>query len=290
MTDDDGIEAPPVQHEGAGQRLRQAREKAGYDLKDVAGATRIPERHLLAIENGEFDRLPAPAYAVGFSRSYARMVGADEQSIVEQVRAEVGAVRAARPERAEKFEPGDPARVPSRRLAWFGALAIVLLIIGMFTFYRTYLAPGMGPPPLTADDANAVAAAPAGAAPTGAGAPGAAVPAPAAGGQVVFTALEPQVWARFYDRAGNRLIEKQFAQGEQFAVPRDADGVQIWTGRPDALAITIDGRPVPKLADRQQIMRDVPVSAEALLARPAGGAAPAASPPPVPVGAAPARP
>jgi hypothetical protein len=90
---------------------------------------------------------------------------------------------------------------------------------------------------------------------------------------VVLTALEDGVWARFYDASGTRLLEKQLANGERFVVPRDRPGVQIWTGRPDAFAITIDGRPVPKLAEQQQIIRDVPITAEALLARQGGGTA-----------------
>jgi hypothetical protein len=67
------------------------------------------------------------------------------------------------------------------------------------------------------------------------------------------------------------------ALGEHYAVPADAKGPQLWTGRPDALSITVGGRQVPKLAEEQATMRDVPVSAEALLAR-AQAPAPAASP------------
>ena len=86
-----------------------------------------------------------------------------------------------------------------------------------------------------------------------------------------------------------RLMEKQLARGESYTVPAEARGPQLWTGRPDALAITIGGRQVRKLAEDDTVMRDVPVTAEALLARPPApastGAAgvpavvPAASPP-----------
>lgn len=265
MTDEEYRQEPAVPEEGVGQRLQMARADAGYSLADVAKETRIPERHLAAIENGEFNRLPAPAYAVGFSRSYARFLNLDEHAIVDQVRAELAASRPERPERPDRFEPGDPARVPSRKLAWFGLFAIVLLLVGMFAFYRSYFAPGVGPAPLTAERQIAASEAAGGEVALTQQAP--ATPAANANGQVVFTALEDGVWARFYDGAGNRLQEKQMANGERFAVPRDVEGVQIWTGRPDAFAITIDGRPVPRLAEEQQIMRDVPVSAEALLAR-----------------------
>ena len=55
--------------------------------------------------------------------------------------------------------------------------------------------------------------------------------------------------------------------------PRNPE-VPSW--RPEALAITVGGRPVPKLAETQKTMKDVPVTAAALLAR---GAPPPASAP-----------
>lgn len=273
MTDEEFLEEPVMEQEGVGQQLRRAREERGFTLTDVARQTRVPERHLQSIENGDFNALPAPTYAVGFSRSYARMLGIDERPIVEQVRAEVAASRPARPERPEKFEPGDPARVPSRGLVWFGLFAIVLLLAGMFAFYRSYFAPGLTPAPLTEDRQIAVNEAAGGDVSLTQTPP---APAANADGQVVFTALEDGVWAKFYDGAGERLQEKQMARGETYAVPQDAEGVQIWTGRPEAFAITIDGRPVAKLAEEQRIVRDVPVSAQALLARQNAGAAPGA--------------
>ena len=84
---------------------------------------------------------------------------------------------------------------------------------------------------------------------------------------MVFTALEEGVWVKFYDANGVELLQKQMASGERFEIPSDAEGPQIWTGRPDAFAITIDGRSVPKLAEDDFVMRDVAISAEALLAR-----------------------
>ena len=72
----DDIAQEPV---GVGQILREAREQAKLDLSQVSAQTRIPERHLLAIENGDFGALPARTYAVGFSRTYAKTLGLDEE-------------------------------------------------------------------------------------------------------------------------------------------------------------------------------------------------------------------
>jgi hypothetical protein len=97
---------------------------------------------------------------------------------------------------------------------------------------------------------------------------------------VVFTATVPGLWIKLYDAAGKTLLQKQLALGESFTVPADAQGPMLWTGRPDALTITVGGRPVPKLAETEQVIKDVPVSAQALFAR----AAPSTAPTPTPAG------
>lgn len=250
---------------GVGQKLRDARERLGMDLAQVAAATRIPQRHLVHIEKGEFAALPARTYAVGFSRSYARLVGLDEKRIADEVREELSASINGADGRMHKMEPGDPARVPDRGLAWAAALAAILLAAGGFAFFRSYLAPGSGPPSLL--DQERAAQAQAELNKPAAPAPGPAVAAPSSTGQVVFTALEEGVWAKFYDGEGRQLFQKQMTKGESFAIPADANGPQVWTGRPDALRITIGGVEVPRLADEERVMRDVKVDAASLLAR-----------------------
>ncbi len=246
---------------GVGARLKGAREAAGLDLARVAAETRIPQRHLVTIEEGSLSDLPARTYAIGFSRTYARLLGLDEQEIIDQVRGELaeGSQRAGTP---AKFEPGDPARVPGRALAWFALFAAVLLLAGIFAFYRSYFAPGLGPAPLR-DDSEQLAT-------NGAEKPSAA-PAqrtgPEASGPVVFTSEMDGTWVKFYDAGGNRLFEAQMDRGQSYTVPGDADGPQIWTGRPYALTITIGGKEIPKLSEADEIVKDVPVTAEALLTR-----------------------
>ena len=264
--------------EGVGQTLRRAREKNRMSLEQLAAETRIPQRHLELIEAGDFAGLPARTYAIGFSRSYAKAVGLDDRLIADQVRAELAETGSSDRGRTVGFEPGDPARIPTRGLAWLSALAAILLLVGGFAYFRDYFMPGAGPGPL--QEAPAVTPA--------AQAAGTALAEPInPAGPVVFTALEDGVWVRFYDAAGTRLMEKEMSKGESYTVPADVEGPRLWTGRPDALEITIGGEPVPKLAEEDQIMRDVAIGAQALLARqapaaasgtvssaPAGGAAP----------------
>lgn len=274
MEDDIAPEAEAVIGRRAGAMLAEARAAAGLELSEVATRTRIPLRHLAAIEAGEYAKLPSRTYAVGFSRTYARLVGLNERDVTEQVRLDLEAGDPQGPIRPDRFEPGDPARVPSRRLAWFSALAVVVLVIGAFTFYRTYFSPGLGPAPLTAPTPTATQ-------PRITSGPGSARPAAAAPtGPVVFTSLADGTWVKFYDGAGKRLFEGQLAKGQTFTVPADAAEPKAWTGRPNALAITIGGRSVPMLGTSEVVVRDVPIDAASLLARPAAPAAAAATPAP----------
>lgn len=263
--------------DGVGTTLLRAREAAGLKLSDISARTRIAERHLQLIEQGKFSSMASRAYAIGFARSYARALGLDERAIADAVGSEL-AGQEPNSERYQpsSFEPGDPARVPSARLAWIAALGALAAVVIGFVLWRSFYAPSANLPAEPAIAASAAASAPA-----------AEVTAlPAAQGAVVFTALEPGVWVKFYDAAGKQLMQKQMALGESYTVPADANGPMIRTARPDALQVSVAGQVVPKLAERQVSVIDVPVSASALLARPSApataavAAAPLASPSP----------
>jgi len=254
---------------GVGERLRAAREARGLTLAQVAAETRIPQRHLQTIEAGDFAALPARTYAISFARNYAKMVGLDPQDVAAAVRGELNVMDPALRSHPAGFEPGDPARVPSRALVWLMVAAVVLMLAGGFAFVRTFFAPAVELPSLIEPEREQ-------AAPRQEAAARRPAPAPT-GGAVVFTALEEGIWVKFYDAQGRQLMQKQMALNERYTVPADATGPQVWTGRPDALAITIGGRPVPRLAEEERVVRDVPVTAEALLAR-AAPPAPTASP------------
>ena len=228
----------------------------GSDFAEIGELTKIPERHLQTIEDGNFAALPARAYAVGFARTYARAVGLDEREVAQMVRDELdGAPSDLGNARPNTFDPGDPARIPSSRFALLAAaLALAVIVVGL-VFWRNYYSPAAELPPIVADE------------PAAGTAPPAALPAQAAGGPVVFTALIPDLWVRLYDAGGVRLLERSLNQGERFEVPANATAPMLWTAHPEALAITVGGREVPRLAETQQTVKDVPVDAAALLAR-----------------------
>ena len=260
--------------ETAGSQLRRAREASGASLTQIAGQTRIGERQLIALEASNYAGLPGRTYAIGFARSYAKAVGLDQAEIASTVRAELAEQELPDSRRTvQTFEPGDPARVPTAKLALIalGAM-LVAVVLGMFLLPGTF-SPGGTLPSILADPAPSPAAS------------AAAPAAEPASGPVVFTALEPELWVKFYDSYGVQLMQKQLAQGESWTVPTDKGEVRIWTARPQALSITIGGQAVPKLSDVQMTIKDVPVSAAALLARGSPQVAPVVVPAGAPVAA-----
>lgn len=259
----------------AGEQLRAAREAAGLDLADVAAQTRIPQRHLEALEADRFDALPSPTYSIGFAKAHARVTGADEVAVAAAVRAQLDESGRARSDYVA-FEPADPARVPPRYLAWTAAAIAVLLIAGYLIWRNQSLEPEAPAPVIAEAPVGKSAATP----------EPAAGPAPAADQRVVLTATD-RVWLRISDDANPRLFEKEMVAGERYEVPADARNPTILTGRPQSLTVTVGGREVAPLGEPDRTISGVGVSAQALLARgapapaatPGPGAAPAAAPP-----------
>lgn len=68
-----------------GDVLRQTRTERKITLADVEQDIRINRTYIEALENARFDLLPAPVYARGFMRSYARYLGLDPDEAVRAV-------------------------------------------------------------------------------------------------------------------------------------------------------------------------------------------------------------
>lgn len=244
--------------ERVGDRLRAARVRAGLDLSDIATKTRVPLRHLQAIEAGDFSSFPSLTYCVGFVKAYARSIGEDEEELSRALRIELGDTRLDRRQAQYDAESADPARLPGRILAWTAAAIALLVAIG----YGIWRSQWMAPVPVE-QSAQAVPAPPP---PTDMGVQTPA-PAPSASGAVVLTAKAP-VWIRIYDSADKVLFEKEMTAGERYQVPADASEPKIRTGRAELLSVTIDGQEVAALGPPDRTIKDVGVSAAALASRP----------------------
>ena len=90
------------------------------------------------IEDGDFAELPGRTYAIGFSRSYAKAVGLNDEEIVNDVREQLGIEDPAERLRDGEMHTEDPTRLPSRGLVFGSIIAALVLLLGVFAFSRTF--------------------------------------------------------------------------------------------------------------------------------------------------------
>jgi hypothetical protein len=67
-----------------GNSLREARLRQGLDFPEIEQGTKIRGKYLRALEEEQFDVLPAQTYVKGFLRSYAEYLGLDGQLYVDE--------------------------------------------------------------------------------------------------------------------------------------------------------------------------------------------------------------
>ena len=67
-----------------GNSLREARLRQGLDFPDVERATKIRPKYLRALEDEQFEILPAQTYVKGFLSTYAEFLGLDGQLYVDE--------------------------------------------------------------------------------------------------------------------------------------------------------------------------------------------------------------
>ena len=120
----------------SGADLRAARERLGWELPDVAASLRIALSHLEALEDGRISALPGKAYAVGYVRSYAAILGLDAEDMVRRFKAEAAEV-------GRKTELTFPVPMPDRGLP-AGAIMLVGVVLCVFAYVGWYRLSGDG--------------------------------------------------------------------------------------------------------------------------------------------------
>ena len=277
MENDVGESSPSEEEfrfQTVGEQLKAERERKSLSLADLAARTRVPMRHLDAIEKSEFESLPGTTYTLGFARSYARALDMDAAKVSADLRAELaqGGHKAYQVP-SQNYEPTDPAQVPSRTLAWTAA-ALGIVLVAAYLVWRSYTLSDVTQVLPKAETASVAITQTANDTPTNAA---------TATGEVVLTATD-SVWVKIYDANNKALFEREMVAGDKFTVPQDANNPMIVTGRPQALTVTVDGKAVAPLGAPDRTVADVGVSAASLLARkpePAAvsGAVPVGTPP-----------
>jgi cytoskeleton protein RodZ len=111
--------------ERIGDILRRRRQQRGDDLQQIADYLCIRKNFLVALENNDYDGLPADAYVIGFLRTYAAYLGFDGGDAINRYRAEMSGRR--RKPALVLPTPITEGRTPSAFIM-VGAAVVALLI------------------------------------------------------------------------------------------------------------------------------------------------------------------
>jgi cytoskeletal protein RodZ len=68
--------------ESVGEYLKRERELRKVTLEEIASVTRICTRYLQALEDGDYESIPAEVFVRGFLRAYAKCVGLSPNDII----------------------------------------------------------------------------------------------------------------------------------------------------------------------------------------------------------------
>lgn len=117
-----------------GVTLREAREKLGLSVADVANRLKFAPRQIEALEEDNFARLPEIAFVRGFVRSYARLLQLDPQPLLAALPQPVAqpAIPTASPANEVRFPDSQTAR--RQNYLWLAAGLAVAILLGLFVW------------------------------------------------------------------------------------------------------------------------------------------------------------
>ncbi|HEX8932081.1 MAG TPA: helix-turn-helix domain-containing protein, partial [Patescibacteria group bacterium] len=125
-----------------GPLLYRQRTRKKLSLYDIEKALKIKSSFLLAIEKGEYNKLPSPAYAKGFVINYAAYLGIPKAEAVALFRREFDEKRAYKvlPDSLTR-EPNFSLRIKIKESFLLIGTLVILFLAYVFFQYRSALFP-----------------------------------------------------------------------------------------------------------------------------------------------------
>src|SRR5262249_59570780 len=115
--------------ESFGAKLRDARERRGVSLRQIANATKISVAALEALERDDISRLPGGIFSRAFVRSYAIEVGLDPEATIQDFIAQFpnDSVTAGHPtDQIEDHEAVESERRTAGKVLWLAPVRLAL--------------------------------------------------------------------------------------------------------------------------------------------------------------------
>ena len=120
-----------------GNSLREARLRRGVDFAQAELATKIRGKYLRALEDEQFELLPAQTYVKGFLRTYAEYLGLDGQLYVDEFNSRFVAGDEHEPRvRRSAARPQQRNRRSETNLVLVALTAIVVLTVIVFSAWK----------------------------------------------------------------------------------------------------------------------------------------------------------
>lgn len=118
-----------------GRTLREARERLGLSVADVAGQIKFAPRQIEALEADDFQRLPEMTFVRGFVRSYAKILQLDAQPLLALLPEAKAVPEQNMPASVEvPFPTAQSAR--QQNLIWLGAALLIALFVAGFALWH----------------------------------------------------------------------------------------------------------------------------------------------------------
>jgi cytoskeletal protein RodZ len=125
-----------------GNSLREARIRRGIEFPQAEAAIKIRGKYLRALEEEQFELLPAETYVKGFLRTYAEYLGLDGQLYVDEfnsrfVTGEDSEVRRARTRRSTTARPQRRSRRTETNVVLIALAAIAIFTVIVIAAWKT---------------------------------------------------------------------------------------------------------------------------------------------------------
>jgi cytoskeletal protein RodZ len=229
-------------------------------LRDIADRTKISLRYLEAMEENRFDVLPAPIFAKGFLREYARYVGLSPDEVVNHYLSvqspQEGAEDGGKKDKKEETRSGRERARKTRGWTWglflLLAAALLLALVAAFAFWqkrRDDSSIQQPPPPIAAPPTVAPAAAPVSPPET-----------PSAPLQVGLDFTE-DCWVEAVTDGKNRLSELR-VQGESLQLEAKESIVLTTLGNAGAVEVQVNGYPLDLGKKKGEVVHDLRIDLE----------------------------
>ncbi|NCO67782.1 MAG: hypothetical protein COY75_02350 [Nitrospirae bacterium CG_4_10_14_0_8_um_filter_41_23] len=130
-----------------GELLRKRREESGQDLREISKTLRIRYESLKAIEDEEFEKLPAGVYVKGYIREYAELLNIDPEIVINAYLKEVSPPKDEKKEILEK-KIAHKKKLKIRYLLIPSLLVLLIITIAFILFPSSREKPRITPSPV----------------------------------------------------------------------------------------------------------------------------------------------